>query len=149
MSKKPPTSTAAAKRRPWAAATRRERPGAQTAEDKAASTEAETAREFQELQVHQFELEMQNAELQAARDELEAALEKYTDLYDFAPVGYLTLDRDGIIREANLAGANLLGIARSALLNRRFGSFVSAAELPAFGLFLQRVFAGKVRQEHF
>ena len=72
---------------------------------------------------------------------MEALLEKYTDLYDFAPVGYLTLDREGIIREANLAAASLLGVARSALINGRFGHFVSAAGRPAFGAFLQQVFA--------
>jgi signal transduction histidine kinase/CheY-like chemotaxis protein len=77
---------------------------------------------------------------------MEALLEKYTDLYDFAPVGYLTLDREGIIREANLAGASLLGIVRSALINGGFGHFVSAAGRPAFGVFLQQVFESKVRQ---
>ncbi len=55
-----------------------------------------------ELQVHQIELEMQNAELRQAREEAETALEKYTDVYDFAPVGYFTLDRDGTIRTTNL-----------------------------------------------
>jgi len=53
-------------------------------------TEADTQRLLHELQVHQIELEMQNAELQDARDEVEAGLEKYTDLYDFAPVGYFS-----------------------------------------------------------
>jgi signal transduction histidine kinase/CheY-like chemotaxis protein len=107
---------------------------------------ADAARLLHELEVHQIELEMQNAELQKARDDLEAALEKYTDLYDFAPVGYLTLDPEGIIREANLAGASLLGIERSALVNRRFELFVSATNLSDFGAFLKKVFASKVRQ---
>ena len=98
------------------------------------------------MEVHQIELEMQNEELREAREAMEALLEKYTDLYDFAPVGYLTLDREGIIDEANLAGAALLGIARSALINGRFGHFVSAAGRPAFGAFLQKVFESKVRQ---
>ena len=57
------------------------------------------------------------------RDEMEALLEKYTDLYDFAPVGYFTLDRDGAIRQVNLTGARLLGVERSRLVNRRFGAF--------------------------
>ena len=59
------------------------------------STAAETQRLVHELQVHQIELEMQNEELQQARAEVEAVLGQYTDLYDFAPVGYFTLDRDG------------------------------------------------------
>lgn len=57
----------------------------------------ETQRLFHELQVHQIELEMQNAELRQARCELESALERYADIYDFAPVAYLTLDREGTI----------------------------------------------------
>jgi signal transduction histidine kinase/ActR/RegA family two-component response regulator len=106
----------------------------------------ESERQRHELEVHQIELQLQNAELLAARAELEAALEKYTDLYDFAPVGYLALNPEGVIREANLTGASLLGIARSALVNQRFGSFIIAADRPAFVAFLQRVFASKVRQ---
>ena len=108
--------------------------------------DADDKRQLHELEVHQIELEMQNEELQDSRTAMEALLEKYTDLYDFAPVGYLTLDREGIIREANLAGASLLGIVRSALINGGFGHFVSAAGRPAFGVFLQQVFESKVRQ---
>jgi signal transduction histidine kinase/ActR/RegA family two-component response regulator len=108
--------------------------------------DADDKRQLHELEVHQIEMEMQNEELLDSRTAMEALLEKYTDLYDFAPVGYLTLDRGGVIREANLAGASLLGIARSALINGRFGHFVSAAGRPAFGAFLQQVFEGKVRQ---
>ena len=108
--------------------------------------DADNQRQLHELEVHQIELEMQNKELREAREATEALLEKYTDLYDFAPVGYLTLDHDGVICEANLAGASLLGIARSALINGRFGHFVSATDRPAFGAFLQEAFASKVRQ---
>ena len=61
-----------------------------------------------ELEVHQIELEMQNEELRRARAALETSLEKYTDLYDFAPVGYFTLDRMGSIGAVNLSGAGLL-----------------------------------------
>ena len=65
-------------------------------------TKEETRRLLHELQVHQIELEMQNEELQQARAETEAVVGQYTDLYDFAPVGYVTLHRDGTIRQANL-----------------------------------------------
>jgi len=111
-----------------------------------ARTEAETQRLVHELQVHQIELEMQNEELQTARDEVASGLEKYSDLYDFAPVGYLTLDPEGRVLEANLTCASLLGIDRSRLVKRRFGVFVSAADLPAFNAFITRVFESKARE---
>ena len=77
---------------------------------------------------------------------MEAGLEKYSDLYDFAPVGYLTLDREGTIREANLTSASLLGIERSRLVKRRFGLYISAADRPAFNAFLTKVFESKARE---
>ncbi|MFZ4539407.1 EAL domain-containing protein [Propionivibrio sp.] len=78
----------------------------------------------QELQVHQIELEIQNAELQKIRSELETTLALYTELYDFAPVGYLTLTPDGLISKVNLAATTMLGVERSNLRNKRFSSFV-------------------------
>jgi C4-dicarboxylate-specific signal transduction histidine kinase len=69
-----------------------------------------------ELQVHQIELEMQNRELREKERELQAALDKYADLYDFSPVGYLTLDRMGVINEINLTATHLLGKTRIQLL---------------------------------
>jgi hypothetical protein len=68
-----------------------ERLGDETATEQPLGTEGDPQKLRHELQVHQIELEMQNAELRQARDQLEEALEQYTDLYDFAPVGYLTL----------------------------------------------------------
>ena len=67
---------------------------------------------FHELQVHQVELEMQNEELRQAQIKLEDSQRKYFDLYNFAPDGYFTLDKDGIILEVNLKGASLLGVER-------------------------------------
>jgi PAS domain S-box-containing protein len=107
----------------------------------------EMQRLVHELQVHQIELEMQNAELRQARDEAETAREKYTELYDFAPVGYFTLDRDGIIRAVNLSGAGLLGVDRFRLLGRRFGQFVVATDRLAFTAFLQSVFTRRGKEE--
>ena len=63
-----------------------------------------------ELQVHQIELEMQNDELRRGQISLEEANRKYSDFYDFAPVGFLTLDESGIIREVNLTAASQLGV---------------------------------------
>lgn len=107
---------------------------------------AEPQRLLHELQVHQVELEMQNAELLAAREVAEAALEKYTDLYDFAPVGYFSLDERGEILEVNLTGAALLGAERSRLIHQRLPRFVAPASQPGFLDFLERVFAGTGKQ---
>ncbi|MBK9373432.1 MAG: PAS domain-containing protein [Holophagales bacterium] len=108
--------------------------------------EADALRLLHELQVHQVELELQNSELQRTRDEVEAALERYTDLYDFAPVGYFTLARDGGIYSANLAGADLVGVPRARLLGRRFGTFLPLAERPGFDAFLTRTLADTQRE---
>ena len=107
---------------------------------------ADSQRLLHELQVHQVELEMQNGELQEARERMEVLLEKYTDLYDFAPVGYFSLDEQGKILEANLSGATLLGVERSLLINQRLPSHVTPASRPAFLAFLKRVFAGAGKQ---
>ena len=75
--------------------------------------DADAHKLLHELQVYQVELEMQNDELRAARANAEVLAEKYAELYDFAPVSYLTFDRDGTICQANLACASLLGNERS------------------------------------
>jgi hypothetical protein len=87
----------AAELRRQAEARLRERQRKRRSEAGDPKAEAEPRRLFHELQVHQVELEMQNAALQDARDRTEALLEKYTDLYDFAPVGYFSLDEQGRI----------------------------------------------------
>ncbi|NVN90046.1 MAG: sigma 54-interacting transcriptional regulator [Desulfuromonadales bacterium] len=100
----------------------------------------------QELQVHQIELEMQNAELCRTREDVETSLAKYTDLYDFAPVGYFTLDRNGTISAVNLNGASLFGIERSLLIGRRFVLFASDKDRPLFTGFLNKVFANQGKE---
>ncbi len=78
-----------------------------------------------ELQVHQIELEMQNESLRQAQLAMEESRDHYLDLYEFAPVGYLTLTNAGLIAAINLSGAALLGEDRSKLLQRRFARFVA------------------------
>jgi PAS domain S-box-containing protein len=107
---------------------------------KVPAQDADTLRLIHELQVHQIELEMQNEELVQARAEAEAVHRQYMDLYDFAPLGYFTLTRDGTIRMSNLTGASLLGAERSKLVKRRFGVFVSVESRPAFSAFLEKIF---------
>jgi PAS domain-containing protein len=110
------------------------------AED-ASQSAVDTARLLHELQVHRIELEMQNDSLQQARDDMETLLDSYIDLYDNAPVGYLTLDRTGTIMQMNLTGARALGIERARKGQPRFGLFVSPPDRTALSDFLTGVFA--------
>jgi PAS domain S-box-containing protein len=79
-----------------------------------------------ELQVHQIELQMQNEELRRAQLAMEESRDRYADLYDFAPIGYLTLNNNGVIDEINLTGAALLGMERNKLVHQRFASLVTS-----------------------
>jgi len=108
--------------------------------------EADVRRLVHELEVHQVELEMQNEELQGTRAELEAGLASYTELYDFAPVGYVTLDRDGTILQANLTATRFLGRERSRLVGARLGFFVSTEHTQTFSFFLKKVFESQAKE---
>jgi signal transduction histidine kinase len=146
MNIKPPTAVQPDPLRRRAEDRLRERPGNQRSMAVVPKSDADAKRLLHELQVHQIELEMQNAELRQARDELEVALDNYTDLYDFAPSGYFTLAATGAILQANLTGSLLVGIERSRLVGQSFGRLVSAGFRPAFGTFLEQVFAGQTKQ---
>lgn len=86
---------------------------------------SETDRLRHELVDHQVELEMQNEELRRAQVVMEEARDRYIDLYDFAPVGYLSISRDGLISEINLTGSAMFGVDRSRLLEHRFAQHVA------------------------
>jgi len=92
-----------------------------------------------ELQVHQIELEMQNDELRRAQIELEAARDRYVDLYDFSPVGHLTLDRHGTIVEANLRVGTTLGINRKELIGQSVARFFASEDQDIFHRHCQAV----------
>ena len=99
-----------------------------------------------ELQVHQIELEMQNEALKLAKLETEDVLTKYSDLYDFAPMGLFSFDVQGQIQEINLAGAKLLGMERRNLMARRFQQFVAPKDRPSFGEFCKKAFEASTKQ---
>ena len=79
----------------------------------------------EDLHIHQIEMEMQNEELRRSQLELQAARNKYSDLYDFAPVGYFTIGEKGTILEANVPGAAMLGVERGSLRGEAFSRFVT------------------------
>ena len=97
---------------------------AQAPEDLETLSPEETRQMLHELRVHQIELEIQNEELRRAQAELEASRARYFDLYDLAPVGYFTVSEQGLIIEANLTAAGLLGVARGALVKQPLTRFI-------------------------
>ncbi len=99
-----------------------------------------------ELQVHQIELEMQNEELRNAQAQLGESLAKYSDLYDFAPVGYVTSNREGLILEANLTFAGQLGIERGRLINTPLWLYAAAPDRGKIQSHLKQVLETKARR---
>jgi PAS domain S-box-containing protein len=84
----------------------------------------ETRQTLHDLLVHQIELEIQNEELRRTQGELEASRTRYSDLYDLAPLGYVTLSEKGLILEANLTAVTMLGVARSALVKQPLTRYI-------------------------
>lgn len=99
-----------------------------------------------ELQVHQAELTLQNEELRQAQEALEVSRNRYSDLYNFAPAGYCTLDRQGRILEANQTLAGLLGLDHAALLQHPLAEFVARGDQDQYYLHRQRAFEDPNRQ---
>lgn len=102
-------------------------------------TDIDLRRLIHELEVHQIELEMQNEELMEARREVETGLKTYTELFDFAPIGYFVLGADGTIHELNHLAARLLGLERQRLVGRRLHLFISENQRRTFCGFLEQV----------
>lgn len=98
---------------------------------------------FHELQVHQLELEMQNEELRRTQTELETSRARYFELYDLAPVGYVSLNMAGMIVEANLTLANLLGRTRAEMAQRPFSKFIFPPDQNGYYLYRQKLITGE------
>ena len=99
-----------------------------------------------ELAVHQAELEIQNEELLQSRREAEEARDRYLDLYDFAPVGYFTLDEHSRIIEANLTGCRLLGTDKRDIKNKPFARYIEDDEADSFYLYRKKVLEKDTKQ---
>src|SRR5262245_21021848 len=83
-------------------------------------------RSIHDLQIRLIDLEMQNEELRNAQIELTESRDRYSDLYEFAPIGFVTLDEDGKILETNLAAAKMFGVERQALLRANISKFIGS-----------------------
>ena len=94
---------------------------------------------FEELEVHKIELEMQNEELKAAKSELESSKQRYFDLYNFAPVGYFTIDHKGSIAGMNLTAATMLERERDSLLKKSFSKFIALEDQDEYYLFRKKI----------
>jgi hypothetical protein len=108
--------------------------------------EQDVAELVYELQVHQLELQMQNEELTRIQAELQLSRQKYCDLYDFAPIGYLTLDRMGSIVDSNFLASSWLGMPRENLKGKKIFSFVAPESQDRCFLHYQDVFKSGGRQ---
>lgn len=101
----------------------------------------ETQQMLHELRVHQIELEMQNEELRRTQHELDDSLNRYFNLYDLAPVGYLTLSEEGLIQEANLTATTMLGLERKNVLKKPISQFIVPEDQDNFYLQRKKIFA--------
>jgi len=101
---------------------------------------------FQELQVYQIELEMQNEELRIANEELEIQQLKFSGIYDLAPVGYFILDKNGYIEEVNSAGLSLIEAPKAGLQQKRLKGFVTHDHISVYEEFHRRLLTSPVKQ---
>ncbi|NVN95895.1 MAG: PAS domain S-box protein [Bacteroidetes bacterium] len=109
-------------------------------------SEDEILKLIHELEVHRIELEMQNEELLIAIHKAELTEEKYIELYDFAPSGFISLTKDGKIAELNFSTALMLGKERLHLIKNNFALFITEETRPIFNLFFTNVFTSKIKQ---
>jgi PAS domain S-box-containing protein len=113
-----------------------------TAAQKPVSEKIEDVKKLvQLLQISQIELEHQNEELRLTEEELEASRNKYVNFFDFSPIPYFGLDRNGTIREVNLIAGKMIGVDRSKLIGRQFITFVVREDKNIFSVFMKELFS--------
>ncbi len=103
----------------------------------------QTEKLLHELQVHQIELEMQNEELTATQHELATSKARYLDLYELAPVGYLTVSKRGLVVEANVAVTTMFGLERNDLLNKPISRLIYEEDREIYRLHRNKIYSGK------
>ncbi len=109
-------------------------------------TMEETQKLVHELHTHQIELELQNEDLRLAQQELEKSRRKYTDLYEFAPVGFFTIQENGLIEECNLTAATMLGYSKLQLLGRSFTTLIQRDSQDVYSHFRKRLLISSKKQ---
>ncbi len=120
----------------------RQRAEAQLKKQGERHSEQDAKRLLHELQVNQIELELQNDELQQARIDEKKSADRYTELFEFAPIAYFVINPSSIISQLNLRGASLLGIERANIVGQRFLNYVTAEYKDVFKRFLVEIFKG-------
>jgi len=118
----------------------------QTVEEPQSTGENDVKKLVNAIQVHQIELEIQNDELRRAQLELEESKQRYADLFDYAPVGYLVLDLEGVVLDSNFTGASLLGVERRHLLKKKFSDFIASEFQDVFYFHRKSVSKSRTRQ---
>jgi len=102
------------------------------------TADVKTKEIIHELRVHQIELEMQNEELRRSQEDLNASSSRYFDLYDLAPVGYMTFSENNLIQEINLTAASMLGVTRSSLIKKGISQILPETERDVFFRLLEK-----------
>ena len=101
---------------------------------------------IEDLRIYQVELDIQNEELQRAQTELEAARNRYSDLYEFAPVGYMTVSEQGLILEANVTSSAMLGAEKNVMIGKPFSQFITSDTQDVFYFHRKKLFETKSKQ---
>jgi PAS domain S-box-containing protein len=118
----------------------------QSTDDPEAYTQEDMRTLIHDLRVHQIELEMQNDELKRMQQKVETLRQEYFELYDLAPIGYITMDANGVILKANLTGAAMLGADKATLPTRPFSAYLAKGSLDGWFSCLNRTISSDKRQ---